>query len=217
MISFKSTLLNATLAIAAAIPLATAGLSTSAGSAQALTLNGSIGLSGKSVVPNDGVNPLNTTIKFNTVRVDDTEGDFENFLPNLNSGISIKTLNLTKIPDTINTYSTGIYTPFIDFGFRTLGSTMAQLTFDLDNSVVTRTRLADNFISDITATGITGKFNFNGQTIATGFLNASLSGTSSTYQLTLAAKAVPEPTTILGLGAVGAVIAMSRRRKSVIQ
>ncbi|WP_375477427.1 PEP-CTERM sorting domain-containing protein [uncultured Nostoc sp.] len=223
MISLKSKLVNATLAATFVIPLATAGIFTSAGSAQAVTLNGSIGLSGKSVIPSDGINPKNTSIKFNTVHVDDTYDDFAAFLPSLNSGISINTLNLTKLANlpavgttTSATYSTGVYTPFIDFGWRTLGSTFAHLTFNLDDSVVTRTRKSATGISD-SLLDLMGKFYFNGQTIATGTLNASLSGASSTYQLTLVAEAVPEPTTILGLGAVGAVMAMSRRRKSVIQ
>ncbi|MEH2259321.1 PEP-CTERM sorting domain-containing protein [Nostoc sp.] len=225
MINLKSKLVNATLAATFAIPLATAGLFTSAGSAQAVSLNGSIGLSGKSVVLSDGVNPKNTSIGFKTVHVDDTYDDFAAFLPNLSSGIKINTLNLTKIANlpTVGTttsatysYSTGIYTPFIDFGFRTLGSTTALLTFDLDDSVVTRTRKSNSNIND-EFDGITGTFNFKGKTIATGNLGASLNGNSSTYHLTLEAVSVPEPTTMLGLGLVGAGMVMSRRRKSVIQ
>ncbi|MCC5644998.1 PEP-CTERM sorting domain-containing protein [Nostoc sp. CHAB 5824] len=232
MISLKSKLLNATLAATFAIPLATAGMFTSAGSAQAVTLSGSIGLNGTSIVPSDGINPDTTSITFADVDGVDADGDFAAFSPNLDSstipitGISINTLKLTKIADlpsngitTKATYSTGNYTPFINFGLRTLNNTNAFLTFDLDDSVVTRIRKSSTNISDVILDGITGKFNFNGQTIATGFLNASLSGTLSTYQLTLTAEAVsvPEPTTILGLGLVGAGILMSRRRKSVIQ
>jgi len=223
MIGFKSKVLNATLAATFAIPLATAGIFTSAGSAQAVTLSGSIGLNGTSVIPDDGINPATTSIKFVDVDGVNAFGDFAAFLPSLNSGISINTLNLSRIADvpssgsiTQATYSTGIYTPFINFGSRTLNGTNALLTFDLDNSVVTRTQFPSN-ISDTTLSGITGKFNFNGQTIGTGFINASLSGAASTYQLTLVAQAVPEPTTMLGLGLVGAGMVMSRRRKSVIQ
>ncbi|MEH2182823.1 PEP-CTERM sorting domain-containing protein [Nostoc sp.] len=222
MISFKSKLLNATLAASFAIPLATAGMFTSAGSAQAVSLTGSIGLSGTAVIPNDGVNPASTTIKFKNVNVaSNTSDDFLAFSPTLSgTGITINTLNLTKIANissTTATYSTGVYTPFINFGSRTLGSTTALLSFDLDDSVVTRIRKSGTDINDVILDGITGKFNFNGQTIATGNLGASLSGKTSTYQLTLNAVSVPEPTTMLGLGAVGAVMVMSRRRKSVIQ
>ncbi|MEH2242668.1 PEP-CTERM sorting domain-containing protein [Nostoc sp.] len=220
MISLKSKLLNATLAATFAVPLATAGIFTSTGSAQAVTLNGSIGINGTSLVPNDGINPATTSIKFVDVDGVSTYGDFAAFSPNLNSGISINTLNLTKIANQGSnraTYSTGIYTPFINFGVRTLDSTNALLTFDLDDSVVTRTRFSNTNISDVLLDGITGKFNFNGQTIGTGFLNASVSGNSSTYQLTLEAVSVPEPTTMLGLGLVGAGMIMSRRRKSVVQ
>ncbi|MHC5675783.1 PEP-CTERM sorting domain-containing protein [Nostoc sp.] len=218
MISFKSKLLNATLAATFAIPLATAGMFTSVGSAQAATLNGSISLHGTSIVLNDGINPASTSIKFTNVDgVSDPSGDFTAFSPILSgTGISIETLNLTKIANvtaTTATYSTGIYTPFINFGSRTLDGITAVLTFDLDDSVVTRIPFSSNTILDFA--GITGKFNFNGQTIANGALSASVSGTSSSYELSLAT--VPEPTTMLGLGAVGAVMAMSRRRKSVVQ
>ncbi|MEH1908768.1 MAG: PEP-CTERM sorting domain-containing protein [Nostoc sp.] len=225
MISFKSTLLNATLAITAALPLAAAGMFTSAGSAQAVTLNGSIGLSGTSGILNDGINPASTSIAFTDVNVSpSTSGDFSAFSPKLGTTpITIKTLNLTKIADlttTLATYSTGNYIPFIDFGSETLDGTTAFLTFDLDNSVLTRITSSNGGIG-YGINEITGKFNFNGQTIATGLISGSLSGASSTYQLTLTAQAVsvPEPTTMLGLGLVGAgmVMSMSRRRKSVVQ
>ncbi|MBE8970148.1 PEP-CTERM sorting domain-containing protein [Nostocales cyanobacterium LEGE 12452] len=221
MINFKSKLLNATLAASFAIPLATAGMFTSAGSAQAVTLNGSIGLTGTSIVPSDGINPGTTSIKFVDVDGVDTDGDFTAFSPSLSgTGISINTLNLTKIANissTTATYSTGVYTPFINFGSRTLGSTTALLTFDLDDSVVTRTRKSATNINDVILDGITGKFNFNGKTIGVGNLGASLNGATSTYHLTLEAVSVPEPTTMLGLGLVGAGMIMSRRRKSILQ
>ncbi|MEH2176321.1 PEP-CTERM sorting domain-containing protein [Nostoc sp.] len=221
MINFKSKLLNATLAASFAIPLATAGMFTSAGSAQAVTLNGSIGLTGTSMVPSDGVNPTATSIKFVDVDSVDTDGDFAAFSPNLSgTGITINTLNLTRtavLSGTTATYSTGVYTPFINFGSRTLGSTTALLTFDLDDSVVTRTRKSATNINDVILDGITGKFNFNGKTIGIGNLGASLNGKTSEYHLTLEAVSVPEPTTMLGLGLVGAGMVMSRRRKSAIQ
>ncbi|OUL17554.1 hypothetical protein BV378_37915 [Nostoc sp. RF31YmG] len=222
MFGFKSKLINATLAASVAIPLATAGTFTSAGSAQAATLNGSIGLSGTATIPSDGVNPLSTFIKFEDVDGVNTTGDFASFLPTLEPNpsvpqITINTLNLTRksvVNPITATYSTGDVSPFINFGLRTLGSTTALLTFDLDNSEVTRIGLSNSNIADLTLSGITGKFNFNGQSIATGFLNASLSGASSTYQLTIVS--TPEPTTMLGLALVGAGMAMSRRRKTQV-
>ncbi|WP_414513191.1 PEP-CTERM sorting domain-containing protein [Nostoc sp. PCC 9305] len=221
MINFKSKLVNATLAATFAIPLATAGMFTSAGSAQAVTLNGSIGLTGTSIVPSDGINPATTSIKFVDVDGIDTDGDFAAFSPSLSgAGITINTLNLTKIANissTTATYSTGVYTPFINFGSQTLGSTTALLTFDLDDSVVTRTRKSATNINDVILDGITGKFNFNGKTIGIGNLGASLNGKTSEYHLTLEAVSVPEPTTMLGLGLVGAGMVMSRRRKSILQ
>ncbi|MBD2204254.1 PEP-CTERM sorting domain-containing protein [Calothrix sp. FACHB-1219] len=229
MFAIKSRVITATLAATAAIPIVTAGVFTSAGSAQAAILKGSIGLNGTSIVPSDGINPKNTSITFVDVDGVDTEGDFANFSPNLDSvttpikGISINTLKLTKISNlpsiskiTRATYSTGNVFPFINFGTRTLNSTTAVLTFDLDDAVITRTRTSSTNISDVTLDGITGKFNFDGKTVATGFVTASLSGTRSTYQLTLTAEpvSVPEPSTMLGLGLFGTFIAASRLRKA---
>ncbi|WP_375513362.1 PEP-CTERM sorting domain-containing protein [uncultured Nostoc sp.] len=225
MIGFKSKFLNATLAATFAIPLATAGMFTSAGSAQAVTLSGSIGLTGTSVIPSSVGNPDATTIGFADVNVtNNTSGNFLAFSPTLSgTDITIKTLSLTKTfepTSTLAIYSTNSYTPFIDFGSRTLDGTTAFLTFDLDNSVLTRTTFSDGGIG-YGVNQITGKFNFNGQTIATGLISGSLSGTSSGYELNLTAKAVsvPEPTTMLGLSLVGAgiVVSMSRRRKTFVQ
>jgi hypothetical protein len=218
MFNFKTQLLGA----AAVVPIAAAGLLASAGTAQALTLNGSLSLDGTAQIPNDGVNPAQTKIIFKDVDGVDASGDFATLFPPLqpNSNISLKPLNLTKIANIINsgpltraTYSTGGVIPFIDFGIRTLGATTAQLTFDLDNSVVTRTRTGNANIAHVTLDGITGKFNFDGKTIASGFLNASLSGSTSAYELSLTT--VPEPATILGLGVVGAGMAFAGRRKLV--
>ncbi|MEH2054979.1 MAG: PEP-CTERM sorting domain-containing protein [Nostoc sp.] len=228
MIGFKSILLNATLAITAAIPLAAAGLFTSAGSAQAVTLNGSIGLSGTSTIDNVGTNPTTTSITFTNVNItpSSSTGDFLAFSPNLGTTpIAIKTLNLNRtaiLSNTSATYSTGTYTQFINFGSETLDGITGLLTFDLDDSVVTRTTLfGGNSINFNALDGILGEFNFNGQTLAAGILNASFSGGASTYQLTLSTLpvSVPEPTTMLGLGLVGAgmVMSMSRRRKSFVQ
>ncbi|BAY63469.1 hypothetical protein NIES22_35570 [Calothrix brevissima NIES-22] len=229
MFAIKSRVITATLAVTAAIPIVTAGVFTSTGSAQAAILKGSIGINGTSIVPSDGINPGSTSITFVDVDGVDTEGDFADFSPNLDSvttpikGITINTLNLSKLKNlppigttTRATYSTGDVVPFINFGKRTLNSITSVLTFDLDNSVITRTRISSTNISDVTLDGITGKFNFDGQTVATGFVTASISGTRSTYQLTLNAEpvSVPEPSTILGLGLFGTFIAASRLRKA---
>ncbi|ADI63074.1 PEP-CTERM sorting domain-containing protein [Trichormus azollae] len=222
MFNFKSELLGA----AAVLPIAAAGFLGSAGSAQALTLNGSIGINGTAIVPSDGVNPATTSVTFVDVDGVDLTGDFANFTPNSDSntlaitGISITTLNLTRtaiISAIRATYLTGTYTPFIDFGERTLDGVTAFLTFDLDYTEVTITQLASNNISDVTLDGLTGRFNFDGVTVATGFLNASLSGISSTYQLTIVTDLtpIPEPTTMLGLGLFAAGMTVARRRQLV--
>jgi hypothetical protein len=222
MFNFKSQLLGA----AAILPIAAAGLLSSAGSAQALTLNGSIGINGTAIVPSDGVNPATTSVTFIDIDGVDLTGDFANFTPNLDSntlsitGISISTLNLTRtavLSVRRATYLTGTYTPFIDFGERTLDGVTAFLTFDLEDTEVTRTWLTSNNISDVTFDGLTGRFNFDGVTVGTGFLNASLSGLSSTYQLTIVTDltSIPEPTTMLGLGLVAAGMTVARRRQLV--
>ncbi|MEH2408281.1 hypothetical protein [Nostoc sp.] len=84
MIGFKSTLLNATLAASFAIPLATAGLFTSAGSAQAAALT----TGGFSLLPQNTVT-LSATLQGNSLSFDlpntflipasTTTGDFTNF------------------------------------------------------------------------------------------------------------------------------------------
>jgi hypothetical protein len=226
MFNFKSQLLG----IAAVLPVA--AVVSFAGSAQAVQLQGSVGLNGTSAVANDGINPQTTTLRFLDVDGVDAFGDFANFLPGLapnpsSPNITISTLNLTKIAgsEIVNSvlsraeYTTGVVTPFINFGERTLNGTTAILTFDLDNTVVTRTKRNSSIgtsIADITLDGLTGVFNFDGQTVGEGFLNASLSGAASTYQITIdPIRSTPEPTTIIGLGLVASGMVISRRRKAV--
>ncbi|TVP64800.1 MAG: PEP-CTERM sorting domain-containing protein [Nodularia sp. (in: Bacteria)] len=222
MITSKSNFFKGAVATLAAIPLAAAVTFTPAGSAQAARLSGSISLTGEAIIPSE-INPATTTFTFKNVTGVNTGGDFTNFFPVLSpgAGITINTLNLTRIGDgksELGTYSTTPNFEFINFGSRTLGATTAALTFVLDAAELSRTRLFETPSVSITSlSGITGKFMFDGETISSGFVNASVSGGSSGYQLTLDTVAVPEPATLLGLGVVAAGMAVSRRRKTIPQ
>jgi hypothetical protein len=238
MLNFKTQLLGA----AAVVPIAAAGLLTSTGTAEAASLHGTIGLGGKITLTNTGSNPNSTKITFNSVNTVSRTGDFELFFPSVqpNSStpqIQIKELTLTKQPDTPGNatttsaiYSTGAIPAFIDFGQRTLGSITAPLTFDLDSTLIKRRREVlggTTIISFDLEQALTGKFNFNGETIGAGRFSASLtrvgnSNSSSVYEITLGTinppappDTVPEPTTLLGLGVVGAGMAFAGRRKFV--
>lgn len=224
MITSKSNFFKGAVATLAALPLAAAATFTPAGSAQAAALSGSVSLSGTAIVPG-GLNPATTTIKFSNPTGVSTGGDFDNFFPDITpgAGITINDLFLTRVGGgtaTSGTYST-IPDGFelINFGERTLGTTTDTLTFVLDATQFIRTRIAANNVSITGPFGVAGNFIFDGATIASGFLNASISGTSSSYQLSLVTDpvAVPEPATLLGLGVVAAGMAVSRRRKTIPQ
>jgi hypothetical protein len=172
--------------------------------AQALQLNGSIGLVGTSVFgkPNEA-NPATDTLGFtsNAIEALQTSGDFLNVQYNP-PAIQIKTLDLTKNGGNgvANNYTFNATTTFINFGQQNLfGDGSKQLTFDLDAGSLTRSYLGTNSLIEATMNGVTGKFIYGGETVASGFFSASRSGQSNTYQITLASE-VPEPLTILGTG-----------------
>lgn len=182
--------------------------------AQALSLSGSIGLTGNSTVAPNSVTFLTDTINI-------ANGDFGGLL-GFNTAILqplIFTPSLGANPSA-NTYpgrGVAALPGFINFGTVTIGSTTAALAFDLDevsNAVTTIVRDPVFGISH-NINPLTGKFNFNGQTIAGGFLQASVSGTganaASTYQITLSTTPVPTPALLPGLLAMGA--AALRKRK----
>ncbi|MBE9104670.1 PEP-CTERM sorting domain-containing protein [Nostoc cf. edaphicum LEGE 07299] len=201
MIGFKSTLLNATLAVAAALPLATAALFTSAGSAQAYT--GGFTFDGKGTTAKITNTGITFTPDPGAIELGIKEGSFLNDT----NGTIYNLVNATLPSD------------FIDIGDQD-GVKLLSLT----------TLFAPTF--EVTKTGTLITFTFNGlfedQSQATvdvffaslkknaealynsgEIVNASFEGA------TIAS--VPEPAALLGLGAVGAVMAMSRRRKSILQ
>ncbi|MBN3896897.1 MAG: PEP-CTERM sorting domain-containing protein [Nostoc sp. NOS(2021)] len=210
MIGFKSKLLNATLALTAAIPLATAGLFTSAGSAQAYT--GGFNYSTSDRNPSDKVtlstlskNSVNFLPDPGAILLTDQTGDFTSnsrgFIKSFqtNPFISpsgfidvgaldgIKLLSLTSLdPATFASGNAGI-----------------DITFNFNGLFEDGSKATGHIVFVTQDTNAQATYN-NG-----GIINASFTG--------LAVTTVPEPAALLGLGAVGAVMAMSRRRKSVIQ
>ncbi|MBC6433632.1 PEP-CTERM sorting domain-containing protein [Nostoc sp. HG1] len=219
MISFKSTLLNATLAITAALPLATAGLFTSAGSAQAAALNGGFNYGGAGF-PATTVTVSNTSLQFTPTpglaSLSLQSGDFTAF-----NAASI--FNVTTNP-----LATGSL--FLDLGvYATLGTlTDGANTFSL-TSFDTPTFSPQNAGSNVRVNYL-GFFDdgSGNKTNAEGYITFVTQDTEAeknyidgiAFKATftgLAVTSVPEPAALLGLGAVGAVMVMSRRRKSVIQ
>ncbi|MCC5655586.1 PEP-CTERM sorting domain-containing protein [Nostoc sp. XA010] len=217
MINFKSKLLNATLAVTAAIPLATAGLFTSAGSAQAyigsfnystsdrnpssLPTKATISKTSVNFIPDDGA------ILF-TEQTDDFSSDIRGFIksfqinpftsPSAFIDVGLldgnKLLSLTSLdPAVITPQNGGID---INLGFNGLfedgSKAKGYITFAIKDSPVDKSYTNAKVAYDAGKT-VYGSF--------TGF----------------AVTTVPEPAALLGLGAVGAVMAMSRRRESILQ
>lgn len=198
----------------------TAAVSTIA-PAQALNLNGSVSLSGNAQVPN-GQNPASTTINFTSVTVDDLVGDFGDVLTPPLPVISNLTLNRTVITDNIgpdfsaNYEISGPIANFINFGTQTIDGVTSQLTFDLLSAEFSRNSFGNpaQFVSLNPTNLLNGVFQFNGETVANGFLSASLSGAGDSYQITLSTDPVdvPEPFTILGsLSALGVGTVMKKQ------
>ncbi|MDG2617842.1 PTPA-CTERM sorting domain-containing protein [Thermoleptolyngbya sichuanensis XZ-Cy5] len=181
---------------------------------QAISLTGSIGLTGNSIVTPDGVT-------FSTDTVNIATGDFSGLV-----GFTSATLKpLTFTPALGANPAAGTYfnrgvaalPSFINFGSVTIGTTTAVLTFDLDEVSNAVTTIVKTPISGIShnINPLTGRFNFNGQTIGAGFLQGSVSGSgagaASTYQITLSTQPIPTPALLPGLMAMGAAALRKRR------
>ncbi|HYX18190.1 MAG TPA: PEP-CTERM sorting domain-containing protein [Nostoc sp.] len=240
MINFKSKLLNATLAVTAAIPLATAGLFTSAGSAQAAALSGAIqfgdGLTASPLATSSAIELFQDALTFTPqpitpigITTGSATGNFSAF----NSG---------NIGNIISFSSKVADNPFIDFGSLTLpglilpGEDTSSLTDGLNTFTLTSTtrsliQSGLNVAIDValfgfftSATGEKsnggGNLTFQVNDTSVDSVNSILSGGGSIKNLSFSGgtfATVPEPAALLGLGAVGAVMAMSRRRKSFVQ
>jgi PEP-CTERM motif len=227
MNKFQSLCLGATLA---ATTMTTVALAPS--SALAITLNGNISISGPVALGTPASSPATSLLDFVTGSdgkegaVDTVTHDFATFVPTLlGKRIDIVDLFLTRITGSLASlsadYSFGAVANFIDFGTVTLGTTTANLSFDLDAGVLNRTRkpLSGNIV-EVTPNdpGLTGKFQFNGETVAIGEISATqtifggVTGGSAT--ISLSAKPVPEPLTMGGLALGTAFGAFMRKRYS---
>ncbi|MFS0517695.1 PEP-CTERM sorting domain-containing protein [Nostoc sp. UIC 10607] len=219
MIGFKSTLLNATLAVAAALPLATAGMFSFAGSAQAY-------IGSFNYQPYDA----NSSGELTEVAL---SKNFVNFIPN-NGSIALTQrtgdfANILNSKGFIKSFQINPFTSpsaFIDVGLLD-GTKLLSLTSIAPADV----KLQPGGI-DINL-GFKGLFEDGSK--AEGYitfaikdnpLDGSYTNAKVAYEggqtvygsfTGFAVSTVPEPAALLGLGAVGAVMAMSRRRKSFVQ
>jgi hypothetical protein len=246
MISLKSKLLNATLAAAAALPLAAAGLFTSVGSAQAASLTGEFSFNG-GVTVNPFGSSLVTLKKDSLTFTPDSIIADSNGVKSTPVGVAAQTgsflgFNSASIRDIISFASDTAQNPFLDLGNLTIpgtilpGESTASLAdgkniFTLTSSDYKISQTGANITIAVdlwgyftSATGETTKgagslsFQRNNTTVAqantilntTGGSLANLTFSGSTFTTS-----VPEPAALLGLGAVGAVMVMSRRRRSV--
>lgn len=230
MIGFKSTLLNATLAITAAIPLAAAGFFTSASSAQAADFSGGFNYT-PYTTPGS---PLPSVVVSNNSLT---------FLPNSGANLILSKQNGTFGTEENPVFDIAkIYNATLPYGsvFLDLGkyNDPNNTSSDGKNIFVLQSLTAPTLSN---SDGVTGVVNFKGyftdaigsltKINGSGHLNFSVD-TGTSYQTTLDALSdndpltvvkasftgvafttVPEPTTLLGLGLVGVGMAISRRRK----
>jgi hypothetical protein len=230
MIGFKSALLNATLAVTAAIPLATAGLFTSASSAQAAALTGSFQLSSGLTTGEISSNSIKFSSFFDPKFV---------FLPDGSQKTeSFTNFYFAKINNILSFSPVDVNNPFLDLGTNTTTITDNKNIFkvtSIGSLALTNTTDATNKTGTSISIGLSGIFvgdnpndiskgsgglAFFLQGIDAATLQASLDKGETVSGLSFTGgylATVPEPTTVIGLGLVGAGMVMSRRRKSVAQ
>lgn len=195
---------------AAAVAVASATVAT-APAAEAVSLRGSVGLTGNTAVT---VN----TVSFNAARVETASGDFSPSLLGKTVGIKPLTINPALVDNFIGTESgrsVAATNGFIDFGTVTLKGQTNNLLFNLfaSNDVETKAFGTGN-LRNISHSfrPIEGEFVFGGKTLAQGFLNTSRSGrdiNGGTFQATLTA--IPTPAMLPGL--IGLGLSAWRKRK----
>ncbi|MGH1392460.1 MAG: PEP-CTERM sorting domain-containing protein [Trichormus sp.] len=205
MNKFQSLFLGATMAASTMTAVAFAP-----SAAQAISLAGELELDGNVQLSRTGNQVLVDFTSVNTVTAVPT---FSNLLPPLGTGvpgnlpisigngagISIQDLILTRVSGT--TYQTAaVTTSFLNFGQRTLGSTTAALTFNLNPAQFFVQTTANGGLA-VSLLGTTGTWQFGNDIIGTSQITANDIGRTGAYTIT--ATAVPEPLTMGGL-ALGA-------------
>lgn len=237
MFGFKSKLINATLAATAAIPLATAGTFTFAATAQAAALSGEFQFQGGFTA-----NPFATSlVTLSKDTLNFTPQPITPFGVAANTG-SFAAFNTGNIGNIISFASDIADNPFMDFGNLNIpgvilpGENTTSITdnintFTLKSADYSIAQSGANVAIDVQLWGIftsaTGEksngagnltFQVNNQTVAQ--VNSTLASGGSISNLSFSGGAfttsVPEPTTLLGLGLVGAVMGVSRRRKTQV-
>lgn len=204
--NFRTVSLN--VAISAVV---TAGALAVASTAEAAALSGKLTLTGdKATVPNlTVVNTSGNLVFGNPITTAGSTGDFASLAP---GGIDIKPLTLALnsiaagVPGTVTKAYTGTTTnPFIDFGTRTIGSTIAPLLFALNTpSSFAGTETTIGALRIETASGsAVGKFIFGTETIANGAITAFEFNEGSGYTISLSAQPIPAPVLLPGLICLG--------------
>ncbi|OYD96720.1 hypothetical protein CDG76_08095 [Nostoc sp. 'Peltigera membranacea cyanobiont' 210A] len=230
MISLKSKLVNATLAATFAIPLATAGMFASAGSAQAAFLS-SVSFSGDLTLQKTGQNTPNIEVaQFdNPAKILSASGIFTGVQKVTVGNNDPYSLILDLVPGTTSTKFTPLSTT-VSADYKVRVSSIADPFLSFDNGIkfkattiedITRknTKSKNNiYTTSLDVFKIFGTFYDGTNAIGEGSVTTLKQGNNSgryEFQIDAISQSVPEPTTILGLGALGAVMAMSRHRKTL--
>jgi hypothetical protein len=236
MFGIKSKVVNATLAASFAIPVATAGMFVSAGSAQAAALYGDFQFQGGTTIEPFAFSQVTLTKDALTftpqpitpIGLGSITGNFADFnTGNIGNIISFSS-NIAENPliDLGSVPIPGLINP----GNNTASLTDNKNTFTLTSANYSIAESGANVAIDVRLWGFftsaTGEisngagnltFQYNNKSVKE--VNDILAGGGSLDKLSFSGGAfatVPEPTTLLGLGAIGAVMAVSRRRKSQV-
>jgi hypothetical protein len=239
MFNFKSQVLNATLAATVAIPVAAASVFTSVGAAQAAALTGEFNFQG-GVTANPFANSLVTLTSDGLTFTPQPITPIGVSTSSPQQGGSFTAFNSANIGNIISFANDIADNPFLDFGNLSLpgvilpSESTASITDNLNTFTLTSAKYdlktsGANVAVDVelwgfftSATGeITkgaGNLTFQVNNTTVNAANTTLANGGSLANLTFSGGAfttsVPEPTTMLGLGLVGAGMLVSRRRKA---
>lgn len=225
MKNLKSFLFSTTMAAA------TATVATLAASpVQAAALNGSIGLTGTVDFDKQGIATI-VDFTSSSVLEQEVENQYGDFA-SITSLAGIKTLTIGGTPSIdpilgIPTQQVQAVDTFINFGLQDLkgDGNFSQLTFDLDEGQAFSSFFFSpnaNGSGSVNSVGLwEGIFNYGGEEFAgTAQFGASKSGNATSLQITLSTgsggeispESVPEPSTLLGMGLVLGLGALSRKK-----